>query len=124
MRHLGSWIAAAAILASLSAAAQSTSKVDKLYLNPSPALAGSCHPTRVRFDGSIHASGPLSVTYQWMRSDGKHTEATITFDAAGNRSISNEWDLTTSYTGWMQLVVVSPKRMKSPKVHFRIFCGA
>lgn len=125
MRYLGSWIVAIAMLTSFSAEAQlgKVSKVNHLQLNPIPDLAGTCHPTRVRFNGSIHVSGPLTVTYRWVRSDNKHTEATLNFDAAGSRAISTDWNLTTSYSGWMQLVVVSPKHMESPKVHFHVNCG-
>src|SRR5579862_5124884 len=124
MRPLGRWIAIIVMLAPLPVAAQLgvTAKVDKLRLNPVPNLAGTCHPTRVRFDGSIHVTGPLTVTYQWVRSDGKHSEATFNFDSTTNHAVSTDWDLTTSYTGWMQLVIVSPKRMESEKVHFRVNC--
>jgi hypothetical protein len=124
MAYLGRWIVATAMLVSLPAAAQqSANKVDRIYLNSSPNLAGTCHPTRVRFDGSIHATGPLYVTYQWVRSDNKHTDATLTFDAEANRTISTEWDLTASYTGWVQLIVLTPKRIESKKVHFHVNCG-
>ncbi|HUN46038.1 MAG TPA: hypothetical protein VMU85_05945 [Stellaceae bacterium] len=137
MKAHGALLAAIVIAAPLSTAAQINSplgnpgesqigrpaKVDHLQLNPSPDLAGTCHPTRVRFNGSIHATGPLTVTYQWLRSDNKRTDGTINFELASSRAISTDWNLTTSYTGWMQLVVISPKRIESPKVHFRVNCG-
>jgi len=133
MKPLAKAITAIAILMPISAEAQlgdplgmdfeKPARVDHLQLNSSPDFAGTCHPTRVRFNGGIHVSGPLRVTYQWVRSDNKRIDGTINFDAAGNRAVSIDWDLTKSYSGWVRLVVVFPKRMETEKVRFHVNCG-
>ena len=93
-----------------------------IHLNPRPTISRGC-PANVRFDGHIEADGPLDVTYQWLRSDGASSEHALRFDRAGSRPISTVWRLSGNYSGWMQLVIVSPKRMQTAKAQFSVNCG-
>src|SRR5438270_2536346 len=102
---------------------QAQTKVDLIELNPQPTLTGACHPTRAHFSGKIRTNGPLDVTYEWLRSDGARTEHTLHFGKAQTQSISTDWSISKSYSGWMQLVILSPKRLQTSKANFQINCG-
>jgi hypothetical protein len=97
-------------------------KVDLIHLDPQPAISSGC-PAHVHFTGRIRANGPLDVEYQWMRSDGSHTEHTLRFPRATELPVSTNWSLSTRYSGWMQLVILSPKRMQTAKASFSVNCG-
>jgi hypothetical protein len=83
--------------------------VHLIHLDSPPAVRGGC-PAQVHFTGHIETDGPLQVTYQWLRSDGSSTEHTINFPKTGTRDISTNWTINKTYSGWMQLVILSPKR--------------
>jgi hypothetical protein len=112
---------AVAILAIAPVLAQEP-KVDLIHLDSQPAISGGC-PAKVHFTGRIRTTGPLEVTYQWLRSDGSHTEHTLIFNRAGTRGISTDWSLSKDYSGWMQLVILSPRRMQTAKAAFSVNCG-
>ena len=109
------WLAAAAVLVQAAA-------IHLIHLNPQPTISRGC-PANVRFDGHIEADGPLDVTYQWLRIDGASTDHALHFNRAGSRPISTVWTLSGNYSGWMQLVIVSPKRMQTAKAQFSVHCG-
>ena len=96
--------------------------VHLIHLDPQPSISGGC-PARVHFTGHIEATGPLDVTYQWLRSDGSSTERTLSFNRAGSRPVATDWHLNKTMNGWMQLVIVSPKRMQTAKANFSVHCG-
>ena len=93
-----------------------------MYLDPQPAVSGGC-PAKVHFRGHIEVDGPLRVTYQWLRSDGSATDHTVNFPRAGTRQIATDWAISKNYSGWMQLVIVSPRRMQTAKAPFSVHCG-
>jgi hypothetical protein len=97
-------------------------KVDLIHLDPQPAINGGC-PAKVHFTGKIRSTGPLEVTYQWLRSDGAHTQHTINFSRAMTQDIATDWTLNKSAAAWMQLVILSPKRMQTAKANFSVNCG-
>jgi hypothetical protein len=97
-------------------------RVDLIYLAPQPSISGGC-PAKVHFTGRIRANGPLDVTYQWLRSDGAHTEHTLHFTKATTQSVATDWQLNTKLTGWMQLVILEPTRMQTAKADFTVNCG-
>ena len=86
-------------------------------------LGTSCHPTRLSFNGRIQTDGPAFVTYRWLRSDGVHKDAALQFDNARGRYVWTAWNQTSTYSGWVQLIVLTPKRMETPKTYFRVHCG-
>jgi hypothetical protein len=110
-----------AVLLALPVLAQAQ-KVDLIHLDPQPAISGGC-PAKAHFTGKIRATGPMDVTYQWLRSDGSHTEHTINFTRAMTQNISTDWSLNKRTEAWMQLVIVSPARMQTAKANFSVNCG-
>ena len=96
-------------------------KVDLIHLDPQPAISGGC-PAKVHFTGRIRATGPLEVTYQWLRSDGSHTDYTIQFARASQKAIATDWAISKNYSGWMQLVILAPARLQTIKANFSVNC--
>jgi hypothetical protein len=97
-------------------------KIHLIHLDPQPAISGGC-PAKVHFTGRIQTTGPLQVEYQWLRSDGSHTEHTLMFERAATRPISTDWSISKNYSGWMQLVILSPEKMQTIKANFSVNCG-
>ena len=97
-------------------------KVDLIHLDPQPAISGGC-PAKVHFTGRIRATGPLEVTYQWLRSDGSKTDHTIQFARASLQGIAMDWTISKNYSGWMQLVILAPARMQTIKANCSVNCG-
>lgn len=96
-------------------------KIHLIHLDPA-AVPGGC-PAQVHFTGHIEATGPLTVQYQWLRSDGSQTEHNISFQQAGAKQVSTSWNVSKQYAGWMQLVILSPNHMQTAKAPFRVNCG-
>ena len=84
----------------------------------------TCNPTRVSFSGRIKTNGPAFVTYRWLRSDGTHKDEVIQGSAADGKTVSTSWDQTSTMSGWVQLIVLSPKHVETPKTYFWVHCGS
>jgi hypothetical protein len=97
-------------------------RVDLIHLDPQPESRGGC-PARLHFTGRIRSTGPMEVEYQWLRSDGAHTEHTLRFPRAATLPVSTNWQLGGRYNGWMQLVILSPRHMQTAKATFSVNCG-
>jgi hypothetical protein len=65
----------------------------------------------------------MDVEYQWLRSDGSHTEHTLHFNRATTLPVSTNWQLGGRYNGWMQLVILAPHHMQTAKATFAVNCG-
>jgi hypothetical protein len=109
-----------AMLATVVAFGQS--RVHLIHIDPKPSIEGGC-PARVHFSGHIETTGPLDVSYQWLRSDGSHSDATLHFPRAGRRDIHYTWTIAKKYSGWVQLVIVSPAQEQTAKSSFSVNCG-
>ena len=108
----------------LLAAASAQSRVGGLALDEPPQLIGNCHPTRVHFNGRINATGPLNVTYVWIRSD--HSSApprVLHFTRPGPLTINYDWSLSKSFSGWVAFKVLAPQQLESRHVGFMLNCG-
>ena len=98
--------------------------IETVHLDGHARLMGTtCNPTRVSFSGRIVTDGPAFVTYRWLRSDGVRKDGVVQFEKAAGRSVATSWDQTSSYSGWVQLVVLTPKRVETQKTHFSVHCG-
>jgi hypothetical protein len=97
-------------------------KIHLIHLDPQPAISGGC-PARVHFTGRVEATGPMEVQSQWLRSGGAHTEHALQFAHAGALPVATNWSIGTHYSGWMQLVILSPAHMQTAKATFRVNCG-
>lgn len=82
------------------------------------------------FTGNIFVSGPGTVTYHWIFSNGDTSDKeTLTFDEEGSQSVSTSWTLGSKkdvspnpFGGWAQLYVDSPNNQSFGRVHFSITC--
>lgn len=97
-------------------------QVRSFYLNPQAAVSTGC-PAQVTFTGYIETDGPLQVTYQWLRSDGPHTERVLTFARASRQNVSASWTVKKTISGWVQLAILSPQRFQTAKSVFSVNCG-
>ena len=122
MRGVVGLLALAVVLASAPSRAQEGT-IESVHLEKHARLTGTCHPTRVHFSGKIATDGPAFVTYRWLRSDGTHRDQALQFSEATGRSVGTDWDQISTASGWVQLIVLSPKRVESPRTHFEVHCG-
>jgi len=108
------------LLLLISAAAVYAQRIDILLMNPS--VSRGC-PAKVHFAGNIHPYAPVQVVYKFVRSDGAISpEQTINFTAPRVQPISFDWELSKDYSGWVQLVILSPKRLQTAKRAFQVRC--
>ena len=124
------------LLAILSGAQQPTSTAQPRPPRPVPAARvtratlgavvplGKPCPVTVNLNGTITTSGPVEVKYTWLSSDGATwPEHTINFAKAGTEKVTETWQLGKTYAGWVQLKVVSPNAIMSPRANFKVTCG-
>jgi len=87
-----------------------------------PAVSRGC-PAHVHFTGTIHPYAPGRVTYTFARSDGAHgPELSLDFSRPEAKPISYDWQLGGQYSGWAQLVILSPNHEQTAKRAFRVNC--
>ncbi len=136
-RNGWTWVALAAFFVSvLCQAQQPTSKVQPRPPRPAPAARvtratlaavvppGKPCPITVELNGTITTTGPLEVKYTWVSSDNANwPEHTINFAKAGTEKVHETWQLGKTYTGWVQLKVVTPNQVLSPRANFKVNCG-
>lgn len=105
-------------------AAAQPPRVGGLALDAPPFISGSCQAgTRVHFTGRINATGPLVVTYEWLRSDHASSPVrTLRFTRRGPLTITNNWVVRGPASGWMAFRILSPTQIESRKVEFRVNC--
>lgn len=85
-------------------------------------FTGYC-PVTITFTGSIKASGPCTVQYKVIRSDGAtKPPQTVFFAFAGSKAVTDTWKLNMSYSGWEAIEVLSPVKIKSSQANFTITC--
>ena len=122
MGHTHRLVILAALLLT-AAIAQQPFKVG-IALDSPPQLIGNCNPTRVHFSGRINATTPGVASYQWIRSHNSTSPVqTLRFVKPGPVTVSYDWMLRKSYSGWVALKVLSPNPIESGKVSFRLDCG-
>jgi serine/threonine-protein kinase len=91
--------------------------------------SGSTCPAVFTFSGTIHvSSGPVTVTYKWIRSDGAIApEHTINFTGSGaqDQSVAPEtWTLSANGTHWEAIQIISPGSAQSNEATFTLNCQA
>jgi len=85
---------------------------------------GAC-PANVNFNGAITANGAADVKYTWVSFDGgTWPEHTIRFAKAGTEKVSERRQVGQSGAGWMQLKVVTPNAVLSPRANYKVTCPA
>ncbi len=85
-----------------------------------PNYEGPC-PATLTIAGSITATAPGTVQYQWLR-DGTDIGPleSITFSEAGQQTVSTVW--VTSNGGNYQLIIISPNSIVSNQVAYSVVC--
>jgi hypothetical protein len=87
-----------------------------------PSYVGAC-PATITFKGTISTNKPAVVKYKFIRSDGAIAPVqTLTFSAAGSKTVSTTWTRGSDCTGWVAIKVVSPVSVESNKANFSIRC--
>jgi hypothetical protein len=108
------------VLAMLASAPAYSQRID-IHLDSQPEISGGC-PAHVHFRGEIKTFQPLHVTYQWLRSDGSHTEHSQTFGRPGPHPINTTWTVSGNHGGWVQLIILEPKRLQTIRSRFSVNC--
>lgn len=87
---------------------------------------GQCPPpdSAIRFSAQVSVfSGPTTVRYHWVRSDGAVTDpAAVTFSGSGRRTVTTSWLPRGTFSGWLELRVLSPAVATSNRVNFSVSC--
>ena len=99
----------------------------KAVANVSPPVAASkcTTPTSFGYTGTLTATTPETVKYQWVYSSGKPGPVqTVTFAAAGEKTVTGETVKTKKAgAGWAELKVISPAALTSNKASYKLLCG-
>ncbi len=115
-----------AVATSVSFTALPPQVVARLTANP-PKYRGHC-PARITFNGEIIAppgvtSGAVG-TFRFVRSDG-HQSPVRRFNA-GSSNPSTTWSVggrsTRRFSGWVQIQILTPSPLTSPKAEFTVEC--
>jgi hypothetical protein len=86
---------------------------------------GPC-PGSVRFVGTIHVSGPMTVSYRWERGDGGVTPPRKVSISGRSQNVETVWRLGTrakAVRGSMRLRVLDPESLYSGEASFTVACG-
>ncbi|OGO15604.1 MAG: hypothetical protein A2Z02_01740 [Chloroflexi bacterium RBG_16_48_7] len=83
---------------------------------------GSC-PKTLTFSATITANGPGTITYRWERSDYNwgHMQS-MTFTEAGSQSVTLNYDLGETSSGWYRVNVFTPSNIVSNPIIYTITC--
>jgi hypothetical protein len=88
--------------------------------------SASC-PAQENFSGTITANGASEVTYTWVSFDGgTWPQGTLHFSGPGTQRVSEQVKLGAAgqvIHGWMQLKVLSPNGMLSPRALYTVNCA-
>jgi hypothetical protein len=104
---------------------RSLSAVSGLALNSQ--VTGTCPSKTVVFKGSFTSTGPVTITYQWIKGTAKRE--TIgkplqeKFTTGGKHSIETTWPISGSFSGWMAYKIVKPVSLQSNRASFTVKCG-
>lgn len=89
-------------------------KADARLLVDGKAEVNTCGAYRYTFTGTITYGAAGTVKYYWLRSDGNASSPeTVTFYGPGTKTISTTWDLSSTYAGWVRLMIISPNMTQS-----------
>jgi hypothetical protein len=93
------------------------------HLIASPASATLYCPATIAFQGTITVTGPCTVQYRFVRSDGTQGNAiSLPCPVAGPRKVKTEWTLSGSYSGWEKIEVIAPQAVTSNQATFSLTC--
>ena len=85
-------------------------------------------PANVFFtiNATISVNGPVSVTYNWRKSDGTtENKQTLKFTEAGSKTVSMVWSLhlgAATNERWVQVFTLLPEQQEYGKATFTYSC--
>ncbi len=80
-------------------------------------------PETFNFSATITVNRPGTVQYKWERSDGAGAPTeTVTFAAAGSKTVNDTWNLGTAGSYWERVRIMSPNSIVSNKATFTLSC--
>ncbi|MDP8980262.1 MAG: hypothetical protein M3O35_06700 [Acidobacteriota bacterium] len=101
--------------------------ISGLTLNSSPQTTGVCPFVNVLVKGSFNSTGPVTITYAWIKGTGKREtigkSAQEKFPSGGKHHIETTWRVNGSFTGWMAYKILWPVRLQSNRASFVVNCG-
>ncbi len=101
--------------------------VTSVVANTEPStFAGAC-PKNFNFYATITANGPGTVTYRWESTDSQYSEysdiQSITFNEAGTKTTTSQWELSGSALGLHRVHVLTPNDMGSIPIRYELNCA-
>jgi serine/threonine protein kinase len=99
----------------------------KAVANVTPPVAASkcATPTSFTYSGTLTATAPGTVKYQWVYSSGKPGPVqTVSFASAGHKAVSGEIvKAKKAGHGWAEIKMVSPVALTSNKASYKLLCN-
>jgi eukaryotic-like serine/threonine-protein kinase len=92
-----------------------------------PVAASTCATaTTFTYSGTVTATQPGTVSYQWLYSSGKQGPVqTASFTAPGHRQVSGGTVKSRAAgSGWAEIKVTSPVASTSDKAAYKLLCGS
>lgn len=87
-------------------------------------LEYGCFYKQFNFGGKITTNGPGSVTYKWESSNNSFVSPIVlTFDSAGTKYVSTDWQVYGPGARWIKLHVYGPNDVTSSEVPFELKCN-
>ncbi len=93
--------------------------------NVTPPVASKCAtPTAFTYSGTLSATAPGTVTYQWVYSSGKPGPLqSVRFTSAGHRAVAGATVKSrTAGSGWGEIKMIAPVDRTSNEATFRLLC--
>jgi len=81
-------------------------------------------PGNVTISAQIFASGPGTVTYKWEDCEGGTQSGSVTFDAAGSKTVTHSVPITFSDPGhWARIYIDNPNHQWFGPKQFEVICN-
>jgi hypothetical protein len=85
-------------------------------------VEGQC-PYTFKVSASITTSAAGKITYYWERSDGIKSETKeLKYDAGGTQKVTYEFQLSSSYDGWVRLYNDTPNHQTFSNFNIKLVC--
>jgi serine/threonine-protein kinase len=91
-----------------------------------PVAASKCAaPTSFTYSGTLSATAPGTVKYQWVYSAGQPGPVqSVSFTGAGHKTVSGETVKTKKAgNGWAEIKMISPLAQTSNKASYKLLCN-
>lgn len=98
----------------------------RAQLSANPATFSGYCPVTIRFSGSIEVSAPCTLFYRFIRSDGvagpNSVYKFVMAGIIGRKNVSYVWQVSSSYSGWVAIEILSPVSGRSTNATFSVTC--